>query len=1294
MGGRHNARSTLISRLKSRFSSRERREAIGRNSSRTSSVASRIHLDVPSSDDHVAVALSHLDLELDTGVDTTISNSREKKASEDAGTRQDLRTKASQSPSGPRSEEIKPSLWAYAYKRVRQENVKLSREFEARLGVSTTSIGNDDDSDFYSKIEEVQQKALKDITTTRESRELSKTTAKIKRCFERGIAVIFGARDLIASAASANPYAALAWSGVSLLLPLLINPTQENEAALEGLAFIIHLMRVYGRQEQSSLPPTGDESEYKESIVTLYASILEYEATLLVHLHRNPVKGWATSVFYAGDWTKHAKSIQELDGRCRDIANVIARDEDRRWQDEILRQPRREEENRNLRMLYSNYEAAKNVNPERIAGTYPGCGKSVLAKYLVDRREETLTVNLEPPIVCYFFFKDGDLDRIDGAKALCAILHQLFMQAPRLYQYASNDFNKKSEKFLRDFNTLWEIFLTASKVLSISELICVLDALDECERGSKELIAKLVEFFSGPVSKDHIVPIVKFLVTSRPEYNIIREFRGLTKVRLRGEEESAQISQEINLVIDHKVEELEAQMDLAKSEGLCLQEKLKAVPQRTYLWLYLTFQSIEKQLELSKHEIMTITSTIPQSVDEAYTKILNKSPNKERARRLLHIILAAVTPLSLREINVAMAMNKSIKSFEEFDFWEPKTSADKIKNICGLFVTIVDSKVYLIHQTAREYLICPDSSSSLIPETSPLVEWRKSFNWRVSNFVLAEICIFYLQLGNFANEQFKLDDDDGRSSTLSNFTKQIRIDREINKEEYFKWAVVIKNQAETDSKTDIESEKKFEFKEELEPKDEFESEEATEPEEEVEFEREVDSKDAFQFRDDKVDLGESLIVNGKSYVFLSYAARYWAKHFKCAQSLAQPTLTATVAQITCCPLTHSSRIWRSIYNSQWNTELPAQASALILASWFGFLDVIKALLSNKRNDVNSQDSRGRTPLFYAIVTFQEEVVQLLLEQEDVQVNLLDDKERTPFFYAARLGFQYGIQLLLKRKELDVGLPNHKGMTPLAVAAYEGNKHVVKLLLERDDVKVDYQDDQGRTPLYSALDGGYKETAELLLERGANVNLVVDSGWTPLHLACFQGSIPLVKSLLDCRAEIDADYSKGTTPLHIASKHGPKTLVDLLLDHGAQIDAIDKNRNTPLYYVASKNTYGNTSLHIASRVGSEAIMEKLLRKGAQINAQNDRSKTPLHKAVLHEHKSAVDLLLREGADANLKTNRGNTPLHTVGQNEAIAKLLLERGAISDLQNQKGETPLSNAKKRGYMRIVKIMEKYGP
>ena len=144
----------------------------------------------------------------------------EQSTSKNAGTRQNLRANTSHNLIYPKSKKTKPSLWAEAYERLRQEHDELSKEFEARLGIGITCTGNDDDSDLNNKIHEIQQKAVKAITTARESNDLSKTTAKIKRCFERSITIIIGAKDLIASISSANPYAAMDWSGVSLLLPV------------------------------------------------------------------------------------------------------------------------------------------------------------------------------------------------------------------------------------------------------------------------------------------------------------------------------------------------------------------------------------------------------------------------------------------------------------------------------------------------------------------------------------------------------------------------------------------------------------------------------------------------------------------------------------------------------------------------------------------------------------------------------------------------------------------------------------------------------------------------------------------------------------------------------------------------------------------------------------------------------------------------------------------------------------------------------------------------------------------
>jgi hypothetical protein len=68
----------------------------------------------------------------------------------------------------------------------------------------------------------------------------------------------------------------------------------------------------------------------------------------------------------------------------------------------------------------------------------PGCGKSVLAKYLVD--EGLVSHGLpESAAVCYFFFKDALQDSLN--QALCAVLHQLFSHRPSLIKHALTEFS-------------------------------------------------------------------------------------------------------------------------------------------------------------------------------------------------------------------------------------------------------------------------------------------------------------------------------------------------------------------------------------------------------------------------------------------------------------------------------------------------------------------------------------------------------------------------------------------------------------------------------------------------------------------------------------------------------------------------------------------------------------------------------------------------------------------------------------------------------------------------------------
>lgn len=74
----------------------------------------------------------------------------------------------------------------------------------------------------------------------------------------------------------------------------------------------------------------------------------------------------------------------------------------------------------------------------------PGCGKSVLSRYLIDK--VFLTFNT---IICYFFSKDNFINQRSSANAVYALLRQLLLQKPDLLKDSVlNKFNADGDKFI------------------------------------------------------------------------------------------------------------------------------------------------------------------------------------------------------------------------------------------------------------------------------------------------------------------------------------------------------------------------------------------------------------------------------------------------------------------------------------------------------------------------------------------------------------------------------------------------------------------------------------------------------------------------------------------------------------------------------------------------------------------------------------------------------------------------------------------------------------------------------
>jgi hypothetical protein len=426
----------------------------------------------------------------------------------------------------------------------------------------------------------------------------------------------------------------------------------------------------------------------------------------------------------------------------------------------------------------SDYQEHKERNPDRVLGTCewflghrkylewrqtqdscllwisadPGCGKSILAKFLVDKFKSNESQSTLLDTICYFFFKDDNDKQRSATFALCALVHQLFATKNILVRHAMPDFVQKGERITREFGTLWNILTMAVADRCCGNVICIIDGLDECEASSRDTFMKaLAKFYEECRGRDK-GNFLKFIVTSRPYLSIQDNFHHMPTIRLRAEDETNSTREDIELVVKAKVEAFGAKRRLSGDVQSALIERLISNADRTFLWVSLILRMIENSAKVSQMALNDIISVFPPTLDAAYEKILMQSSNLKDARKLLHIVVAAARPLSLEEMNVVFVIKSSDKSKEDLDL-EPSIG-DTIRHLCGLFVRVIDSKIYLVHQTAREFLI--NDSTAAFPRSGL---WRHSLHLVDSNLILAERCIWYLLFSNFDNLPFiSLDD--------------------------------------------------------------------------------------------------------------------------------------------------------------------------------------------------------------------------------------------------------------------------------------------------------------------------------------------------------------------------------------------------------------------------------------------------------------------------------------------------------------------------------------------------------
>ena len=168
-----------------------------------------------------------------------------------------------------------------------------------------------------------------------------------------------------------------------------------------------------------------------------------------------------------------------------------------------------------------------------------------------------------------------------------------------------------------------------------------------------------------------------------------------------------------------------------------------------------------------------------------------------------------------------------------------------------------------------------------------------------------------------------------------------------------------------------------------------------------------------------------------------------------------------------------------------------------------------------RGDIKPESS-GRTPLSYAAENGHLETTQVLLARKEVNVNSKNKLERTPLHYAALEGKALVVEQLLKQSEIEADTKDIFINTPLTYSVSNGHEAVARLLLARQDIRLDQEDDDGKTPLLNAV--GYRnETMVRLLLQREDVNpyhCEKTSDISPIQLAISLDNVSMIGSFLE------------------------------------------------------------------------------------------------------------------------------------------------------------------------------------
>ncbi|KAJ5101029.1 hypothetical protein N7456_007081 [Penicillium angulare] len=331
----------------------------------------------------------------------------------------------------------------------------------------------------------------------------------------------------------------------------------------------------------------------------------------------------------------------------------------------------------------------------------PGKGKTMLMCGII----EELTRSHSDSVTTSFFFCQATDMRINNATSvLRGLIYLLVEKHPSLLRYVRARYDSAGKDLFEDVNAwsaLVSIFTQILEDSSLKSTYFMIDALDECRDGLQDLLDLIVE--NSTTHQE-----IRWVVSSRNEYEITECLDSATQIApISLELNEASVSEAVDAFIQHKVDDLATRKKYDKSITTTVKRHLLANSQGTFLWVALVWKNLD---QMPKRHVMKKLDMFPPGLDALYCRMMGQVRDSEDAdlcKQILGTATAVSRPVTLSELSSLLEGRND--GFDDLD------TLFELIGICGSFLTLRESTIAFVHQSAKDFLI-REAFTEILPE--------------------------------------------------------------------------------------------------------------------------------------------------------------------------------------------------------------------------------------------------------------------------------------------------------------------------------------------------------------------------------------------------------------------------------------------------------------------------------------------------------------------------------------------------------------------------------------------------